>query len=87
MLNCEETSKLVSQGLDRKLPWRKRMAVRFHLLMCFACSAYKRQLTGLESAIRKVCGGRRDSAKVADESLHLSDEARQRIVDRMKTGA
>jgi len=87
MLNCEQTSKLVSEGLDRKLPLRKRMAVRFHLFMCSACSAYKRQLVGLETAIRKVCGSPKESAPAADQSMHLSDEARQRIIDRMKKGA
>ena len=86
MLNCEETSKLVSEGLDRKLPWRKRLAVKFHLFMCSACSAYKRQLIGLEKLIRQACGKPAKQDAPGDDTLHLSEDARRRIVERMRTG-
>jgi hypothetical protein len=44
MLNCKQTSLLVSQSLDRPLTWRERWAVRIHLLICVYCRRFKQQL-------------------------------------------
>lgn len=44
MLNCREISERASDYLDRNLPWRVRMQVRLHLLMCRFCREYIRQL-------------------------------------------
>ncbi len=52
MLSCKEVSRLVSDSLDRKLPWQQRLAVRVHLLMCCLCSRFQRQLLLLRDAVR-----------------------------------
>ena len=52
MLTCKEISRLVSESLDRELPLRQRMAVRFHLMMCSMCRAYQKQTLLLRSAVR-----------------------------------
>ncbi len=44
MLNCEETSRLVSEGLDRDLSLAERLSLKFHLSMCAACRNLKRQM-------------------------------------------
>lgn len=44
MLNCKQTSLLVSQSLDRPLTWRERLAVRIHLLICVYCRRFTQQL-------------------------------------------
>ena len=74
MLNCKQASELLSQGMDEKLPWRKSWALGIHLLVCDGCSNFISQITFL----RKVLQQHRECSQC--DSLHLSDEARQRIV-------
>jgi hypothetical protein len=69
MLTCKQASALVSQSLDRRLPWRQRAALRLHLLLCDACRRFKRQAEFLHAAVRS--GGARLMA--------LSPAARERI--------
>jgi len=53
MLTCKETARLVSDQLDRKLPLRMRLHLRLHLMMCGACSAYRRQILQLHHLFRR----------------------------------
>ncbi len=52
MLSCKEISHLVSESLDRKLPFHQRLQVRLHLLMCQFCSRFRKQLLFLRDAAR-----------------------------------
>ena len=55
MLSCKEVSKLVSESLDRDLPWYRRLMLRFHMLICTACARYEKQLRFIkENVSRKV---------------------------------
>ena len=51
MLSCKEATRLVSEGLDRELPFWRRMSLRLHVLMCRGCSRYARQITALNSLV------------------------------------
>jgi len=53
MLTCKETARLISEGLDRKLSLWQRMNLRLHLMMCGACSAYRRQVETLNRIVRR----------------------------------
>jgi hypothetical protein len=77
VLSCKEASRLVSESLDRKLPWHQRLAVRFHLLLCRFCSRFRSQLLFLRAAARH----HRAAVEEADATAGpaLSPEARQRI--------
>ncbi|BCX81926.1 hypothetical protein MIT9_P1508 [Methylomarinovum caldicuralii] len=44
MLNCEQAARLASEGLDRPLTLKERLALRFHTLMCRGCRRYRRHL-------------------------------------------
>jgi hypothetical protein len=52
MLSCKDVCRLVSESLDRKLPWHQRMQMRVHLLLCSACSCFQRQMQFLRRAAR-----------------------------------
>jgi hypothetical protein len=54
MLNCRETTHLISQSMDAKLPWHRRLAVRVHLLYCVWCRRYAAQLQFLRLATREL---------------------------------
>lgn len=51
MLSCKEAMRLASEGLDRELPFWRRMGLRFHVLMCRGCSRYARQIKALNGLI------------------------------------
>lgn len=51
-MNCRQISRLVSDGLDRKLALHERLAVWIHLLYCRACAAYRKQVLMLREFAR-----------------------------------
>lgn len=77
MLTCKEATQLVSEGLDRHLPWSKRLGLKMHLLMCRHCSAYSRQLRGLARVFHLRFSESRAIEDQYGESL--TPEARDKI--------
>ena len=53
-LKCSEVSRLVSQGLDRRLGPGERLRLRLHLAICEGCANFKRQMDFLRHAVRKL---------------------------------
>jgi hypothetical protein len=54
MLSCKETTRLVSQGLDRELAFGERVALRLHLAICVGCRRAGAQMRFLRKAVREV---------------------------------
>jgi hypothetical protein len=54
MLTCKEAARLVSQGLDRRLGFGERMALRVHLLLCDGCTHFKKQTAFLRKAMARL---------------------------------
>ena len=54
LLSCKDVSRLVSQGLDRRLGFGERIAVRVHLLICEGCSNFTRQVKFLRRAVARL---------------------------------
>lgn len=52
MLKCRDVPVEVSAALDGELPWRRRLALRFHVLLCRHCRRYLRQARSLARAWR-----------------------------------
>ena len=46
---CHEVTRLVSQGMDRPLPWQVRLRLRLHLAGCVWCRRYAEQLRQLRA--------------------------------------
>ncbi len=53
-LKCSEVSRLVSQGLDRRLGLGERVRLRLHLAICEGCANFKRQMDFLRLALKKL---------------------------------
>lgn len=77
MLSCKETTRTISEGLDRRLPLRWRIALRLHVMMCSACRAYKRQIEGLNQLLSGRF--RRDHVSRFPQSQRLSEETREKV--------
>ena len=54
MLSCKEASRLVSQGLDRKLGFGERVMLRVHLTICDGCTNFKDQAAFLRKAMSRL---------------------------------
>jgi hypothetical protein len=74
LLDCKHATQLASRALDKRLPFRQRLALRLHLLMCGACTKFVRQLQLMRQALAQL--GRHVEH---DPSVTLSPQARERI--------
>jgi len=54
MLSCKEATQLVSQGLDRRLGFAERVALRLHLLICNGCTEFRKQTAFLRQAMKRL---------------------------------
>ncbi len=54
IISCKESTRLVSQGLDRELAFGERVALRVHLAICLGCRRAGRQLQFLRRAVREL---------------------------------
>ena len=54
LLSCKETTRLVSQGLDRELAFGERVALRVHFAYCVGCRRANRQMMFLRRAVREL---------------------------------
>jgi len=54
MLTCKEVSRLVSQGLDRRLGFGERVRLRVHLAICDGCANFNKQVTFLRKAVVRI---------------------------------
>ena len=77
MLTCEDVSKLVSESLDRQLPFWKRIQLWTHLSMCGLCSRFRQFLVLLQKQTRRYAKSIEHDTE--DPDLKLSDESRDRI--------
>ncbi len=79
MLNCREATRLISQSLDAKLPWHRRLAMRVHLLYCVWCRRYATQLQFLRKATREL------PPEAFDAPLQkLSNEEKEQMMARLQ---
>lgn len=80
LINCRQATRLISQSMDDKLPWHRRLAMRVHLLYCVWCRRYAAQLHILRKATRHL---EAEPSTVAAEKL--SAEAKDRIRARLQS--
>ena len=57
-LNCQEVSRLISDGQDRDLPAAERARMRLHFVICSSCRNVDEQMQFLHRAMREL--GRKD---------------------------
>jgi hypothetical protein len=54
ILSCKEVTRLVSQGMDRRLPFGRRVSLRVHFAICQGCTNFSKQMAFLRSAVREL---------------------------------
>ncbi|VAX00696.1 hypothetical protein MNBD_GAMMA22-2841 [hydrothermal vent metagenome] len=73
-LSCKQVSIKLSELQDTKLGFTDRFFMRIHLLMCKSCQQIEQQFSLLT----------KPSHKIKHKKQCLSDDARQRIIDKLK---
>jgi Putative zinc-finger len=71
---CKEIAALVSENMDRQLPLRQRLLIRFHVMMCSLCRRYEKQLHLLRHGVHRYADP--DENEVGES---LSPEANGRL--------
>lgn len=77
MLSCKEAAWLISESMDRDLPFMQRLGIRAHLLMCKHCTRYRRQLLFIRDAFQHYLDEIENEESVPPVSL--SPEALERL--------
>jgi hypothetical protein len=54
ILSCKEVTRLVSQGMDRRLPFGRRVSLRVHFAICTGCTNFSKQMAFLQKAVRDL---------------------------------
>jgi len=54
ILSCKETTRLLSQGEDRRLAFGERVALRVHLAICNGCRNLNAQFRFLRQAVQEL---------------------------------
>ena len=57
MMNCHQTTKLLSDAQERKLTWKERLAIRLHITMCYGCRNFADQVPLLRTVARAYAKG------------------------------
>jgi len=79
-LTCHDTSPLISEMMDRKVSFIKRLKIKIHLSLCKVCLYYKEQLELIRDLSKNL--GREDFPVNSDETL--SQESKQKIEKMIK---
>jgi hypothetical protein len=80
MLNCKQTSQLVSQSLDRRLTLKERFALRIHLWICKYCKRFSQQLLAMRSGLQGMTKSMEE-----DTQLHMPSESKARIAKALES--
>lgn len=55
-LTCKEASRLISDGMDRRLSVPERIKLRLHVSICDACTRFTSQVAFLRRALKAFPG-------------------------------
>lgn len=71
-LSCRDAARLLSEKRDRRLPWRTRVSLRLHMLVCKMCQVYGAQI----GVVGQVC--REAGVRAEEECPGALSEERKR---------
>ena len=74
MLTCKQASQIISQSLDKPLSRSDRLKLKFHLLICKACSRFNKQLHLIKTTVSRM-----KLETENDDTIQLTMEAKARI--------
>jgi hypothetical protein len=76
MLNCNQTTQLVSQSLDRRLTLSERFALQLHLMLCKFCKRFSQQIQIMRVNMKTLMNTIEN-----DDTIKLPSSAKNRITE------
>ena len=85
-LSCRESSRLLSDGLDRTLSRTERIALRIHLVLCRRCHKFQGNLRFFRGLLHRmtercVSGEDADAQLTPEERSRIAENVRRRHSD------
>ena len=80
MLDCKQTSQLISQSLDRSLTLRERFALRLHLLVCKYCKQFSQHMQTIRVALKQMT-----SSIESNDVITMPSAAKSRILQSIES--
>ena len=74
-MTCKDTSPIISEMMDHRVSFIKRLKIKIHLAMCEVCLYYKNQLKTISNLSKNL--GREDFSVKEKETL--SPESKKKI--------
>ena len=81
-MSCEDTSLLISEAMDHRVGFGKRLRLKIHLALCGVCMYYKKQLETIRKLAQNLA--REDCPVHADTAL--KPEAKEKIKKMLEAG-
>jgi hypothetical protein len=75
IFSCQYVSQLISQSMDRALPFYQRILMHLHLMMCKYCAICREQF----ETIRTACGHEELTGAELDASRAISNDGKERL--------
>jgi hypothetical protein len=76
MLNCNQTTQLVSQSLDRRLTLSERFELQLHLMLCKFCKRFSQQIKIMRVNMKTLINTIEN-----DDTIKLPSSAKNRITE------
>ena len=80
MLSCSEVTRLWATDEISTAPFRQRVSVRLHLLMCRFCRRYVRELATIGAAARRM-------ASRGTETEDSGSDLMRRLIEKVQRGS
>lgn len=67
--SCKEVGENLTEYMEGKLPLRKRLGIRLHLMMCKMCDGLRKALLALPKAAKEILAPPAEAPNEAKETL------------------
>lgn len=64
MMNCQQSTRLLSDAQERELSLKDRAALKFHVMICSACRNFGKQMGTLRDIAHQYAKGSKKEADV-----------------------
>jgi hypothetical protein len=75
VISCRWAAKLITRSLDDVLPFRQRVGLALHELVCSACRRFRRQIAKIDKAAAQLIG----EVLMPSRQAALPPETKERI--------
>ena len=77
-LKCDQSTRIVSESLDRELMFVEKWAVRLHYISCWSCRRFGKQIRAIREAVRQHPERATEHQRLSPEAIRRIEEAIQR---------